>query len=110
LCKKRGRGLTSNSVVKSLLGQMASLVRSVENLIVKDREIESKAETDGMGRSKISLSNLSGGLVCLQRLVSRCLTLVTDCEFGKVAVVIALPVKRISLDRVRYVSRTNILW
>jgi hypothetical protein len=70
---------------------MASLVRGVENLVVEDREVERKAKTDGVGRGKIGLGNLGGGLVGLQRLVSRSLALVANGEFGEITVVVALP-------------------
>ena len=31
--------LTSNGIIKSLLGKMAGLVRGVEDLVVKDRKV-----------------------------------------------------------------------
>ena len=34
---------TCDSIVKCLLGKMAGLVRSVQNLIVEDREVKGKA-------------------------------------------------------------------
>lgn len=47
-----------NSIVKSLLGQVASSVRRVQNLVVENREIEGETKTDGVGRGKLSLRNV----------------------------------------------------
>ena len=41
---------TSNGIVESLLGEMASLVGSVENLIVEDGEVQRETEADLIGR------------------------------------------------------------
>ena len=86
----------SNSVVKGSLGKVASLVGGVENLVVEDREVQGESETDGMGRSEVSLGNLGGILVSLERLVGGGLALVTKSELGEVTVVVTLPVRRIS--------------
>ena len=75
---------------------MASLVGRVQDLVVEDREVQSESETDGVGRGEVSLSNLSGVLVSLERLVGGGLALVTKSELGEVTVVITLPVRRIS--------------
>lgn len=85
---------TSNGVVESLLGQLASLVGRVEDLVVEDREVQGKTETDGVSGSKVLRGNLGGGLVSLERLVGGCLALVTNGELGKVTVVVALPKRR----------------
>lgn len=85
---------TSNGVIESLLGQLASLVGRVEDLIVEDGEVQGKTETDGVGGSKVLGGDLSGGLVSLERLVGGCLALVTNSELGKVAVVVALPTRQ----------------
>ena len=71
---------------------MASLVRGIEDLVVEDREVEGKAETDGVGRGKLRLGNLGGSLVGVERLVGRILARVADGELGEVAVVVTLPV------------------
>lgn len=47
-----------NSIVKSLLGQVAGSVRRVQNLVVENGEIEGKTKTDGMGRGKLGLRNV----------------------------------------------------
>lgn len=84
--------LTGNSIVESLLGEVASLVGGVENLVVEDREVEGEAEADGVSRRKLGLGNLGGSLVCLEGLVRRVLALVANGELGQIAVVITLPV------------------
>ncbi len=58
--------LTSNSVVKGLLGEVASLIRRVKDLVVEDRKVEGETKTDGMRRCKISGRDFSGSFVCLQ--------------------------------------------
>lgn len=83
---------TSNSVVKCLLGEMASLIRRVEDLVVEDGKVQRETETDGVSRGEISSGNLRRSFVGLQRLISRDLALVTESEFREVAVVVALPV------------------
>jgi len=83
---------TSNGVIESLLGELASLVGRVEDLVVENGEVQGKSEADGMGRSEVGGSNIGGGLVSLEGLVGRGLALVTNGELGKVTVVVALPV------------------
>lgn len=73
---------TGNSIIESLLGKVASLVRGVENLVVEYGEVEGKAEADRVRRRKLGLGNLGGSLVGLERLVGRVLALVTDSELG----------------------------
>jgi hypothetical protein len=70
---------------------VASLIGRVENLVVEHGEVEGETKTDGVGRSKIGLSNLGGVLVGLEGLVGRALSLLGDGELGEVAVVVALP-------------------
>ena len=72
---------------------MASLVRRVEDLVVENGEVEGKSEADGVGGGQAGGGNLGGGLVSLEGLVGRLLALVTNGKLGKVAVVVALPVK-----------------
>jgi hypothetical protein len=88
---------TGNSVVESLLGQLASLVRRVQDLVVEHGEVQRKTEADRVGGGQAASSDLSGSLVGLERLVGGRLALVADGELGKVAVVVTLPVKEISL-------------
>lgn len=84
--------LTSNGIIKGLLGKVASLVGSIEDLVVEDREVESQPETNGVRGRKLRLRNLGGGLVGVEGLVGRILARVTDGELGEVAVVVTLPV------------------
>lgn len=99
--------LTSNSIVKCLLGQMARLVGRIENLVVEHREVESQSQTDRMGRGKLRLRHLGGRLVSLEGLVGRVLALVTDSELGKVAVVVTLPGEGISRQLMRGIRGTQ---
>lgn len=71
---------------------MACLVRRVEDLIVENGEVKGKTQTDGVGGSKVSLSDFSGILVGGQRVVGRSLALLTEGELGEITVVITLPV------------------
>jgi hypothetical protein len=71
---------------------VASLVGLVADLVVEDGEVQGEAETDGVGRRKLGLSNLGGSLVSLEGLVGRVLTAVTESELGEVTVVVTLPV------------------
>ena len=87
--------LTSNGIIESLFGQLASLVGRVEDLVVEDGEVKGKTKADGVSGGKVLGSDLSGGFVSLERLVSRSLALVTNSELGEVAVVVALPVSRV---------------
>lgn len=41
---------------------MASTVWRVQDLIVEDREVQGETETDGVGRSELSLSDVGGVL------------------------------------------------
>ena len=83
---------TSNGVIESLLGELASLVGRVEDLVVENGEVQGKTEADGVGRSEVGGSDVSGSLVRLERLVGGGLALVTNGELGEVTVVVALPV------------------
>jgi hypothetical protein len=82
---------TSNSVIKGLLGKMAGLVRRAENLVVENGEVQGKTQADGVRRRQLSLGNLGGSLVSLERLVGRILATVAGGKFGEVAVVVTLP-------------------
>lgn len=71
---------------------MASLIGSVEDLVVEDGEVQRKAQADGMGGRQLGLGNLGGGLVGLERLVGRVLAAVANGELGEITVVVTLPV------------------
>ena len=85
-----------DGIVEGSLGEVASLVGRVQDLVVEDGEVKSKSETDGVGGGEVGLGNLGGVLVSLERLVGGGLALVTKSELGEVTVVITLPVRRIS--------------
>ena len=84
--------LTSNGLVEGGLGHLAGLVGRVQDLVVEDREVQGKAETDGVGGSELSGGDLGGSLVSLEGLVGGVLALVGHGELGEVAVVVTLPV------------------
>ncbi len=108
-----GRVLTSNGIIESLLGKVAGLIRSVENLVVEDGEVQGKTKADGVSGRQLSLGDLGGSLVGLERLVGRVLALVANGELGKVAVVVTLPVMVVSLvikEGQRGREGTDILW
>jgi hypothetical protein len=71
---------------------VASLVRGVEDLVVEDGEIEGETQADGVRRRQLSLRNLGGSLVGLERLVGGVLAAVTDGELGEVTVIVTLPI------------------
>ena len=83
--------LTSNSIVESLLGKVACLIRGVQDLIVEDREVESETKADWVGWGKVGLGNFGSVLVSLEGLIGGLLSLVTNGELSKVTVVISLP-------------------
>ncbi len=58
----RERVKLGDGVVKGLLGQVASAIGRVEDLVVEDREVQGEAETDGMGRRELGLGDVGGVL------------------------------------------------
>lgn len=101
---------TSNSIVESLLGEVASKVGSVQNLVVKDREVEGQSKTDGVSRGQVGLGNVGGVLVGLEGLVGRLLAAVSHGELSEVTVVVTLPDKGSVLHKQPQWSRAYILW
>jgi len=83
---------TSNGIIKSLFGQLAGLVRRVQNLIIENREVQGQTQTDWVSGRKAGCSDVSGSLVGLKRLVSGGLALVTNGKLGKVTMVVTLPI------------------
>ena len=83
--------LTSNGIVKGLLGKMASLIRRVEDLVVEDGEVQGQAQPDRVSRGQVGLGDLGGVLVGLERLLGRLPTLIADGELGQITMVVALP-------------------
>jgi hypothetical protein len=108
---------------------MASTVGRVQDLVVEDREVQRKAQTDGVGRCELGLSDVGGrlydsqlfvdlpvrgviasylvGLVCSGR---GDLALLTGGELGKVTVVVSLPGSLLAVDTLRAAVCTHILW
>ena len=71
---------------------MASLIGGIQDLVVEDGEVESETKTDGVCRSKISLSDFGSVLVSLEGLVGRLLSLITSRKLSKITMVVTLPV------------------
>jgi len=93
---------------------MASLIRGVEDLVVEDREVKGKTQTDRVSRRQVGLGDLGSGLVCLERFISRLLAPVSNGELGKIAVVITLPTGQSETKPRRTTKNigagTDILW
>lgn len=85
-----------DGIIEGLFGEVAGLVGRVQDLIVEDGEVQGKTKSDRVGWGKISLGNLSGGLIGLERLVGRFLSLVGNGKLSQVTVVIALPGVKVS--------------
>ena len=51
-----------DSIVEGLLGKVASAIGRVENLVVKDREVERQAQANGVGGGKLGLGDIGGAL------------------------------------------------
>lgn len=56
----RKRVQLSNGIIESLLGEMASPVRRVQDLVVEDTEVEGETETDRVCWSEFSLRDIGG--------------------------------------------------
>jgi len=94
-------------VIESLFGKMTRSVWRVQDLVVEDREVEGKAETDleldsnrqgryRMGGRQFRDSDIGSGFVRLEGLVSAILARVAKSEFREIAVVISLPRSQLS--------------
>ena len=83
-------------LVESLLGEMASLIGGVEDLVVEDGEVQGETQTDGVSGRQLVLGNIGGSLVSLEGLVGRVLALVASSKLGEVTVVVTLPVGIVS--------------
>ena len=92
LVRLLGKGVElGDSVIKGLLGEVASAVGRVEDLVVEDGKVQGETETDGVRRGEFRHGNVGSGLVGLERLVGRVLALVTGGELGEVTVVVSHP-------------------
>lgn len=80
----------SDGIVEGLLGQMASTVGGVQDLVVEDGEVEGQSEANGVGRGQLGDGDIRGVLVGLEGLVRGLLALVAGGELGQVAVVVTL--------------------
>ena len=69
---------------------MASAIGGVKDLVVEDGEVEGKTETDRVCRREFGDSDVGGGLVSLEGLVGRLLSLIARGKLGKVTVVVTL--------------------
>ena len=79
-----------DGVVEGLLGEVASAVGAVQDLVVEDREVEGKTQADGVGGGQLGDGNVRSSLVSLERLVGGVLALVASGELGEVTVVVTL--------------------
>lgn len=89
---------TGNGIIESLLGKVASLVGGVQDLVVEDGKVQGETEADRVSRGELGLGNLGGSLVSLEGLVGRVLAAIANGELGKVAVVVTLPTKVVSIS------------
>jgi hypothetical protein len=62
---------------------------------LEDREVQGESETDGVGRGQLSHGDIGSGLVSLERLVGRSVSLVAGGELGEVSVVVTHPVSKV---------------
>jgi hypothetical protein len=105
-----------NGVVESLLGEVTSSVGRVEDLVaasqclshtvptkhvLEDGEVECETQSDGMRRGELGNGNVGSGLVCLEGLVGRVLSLVASGELGEVSVVVSHPSSQKLVQRVK---------
>lgn len=71
---------------------MASLIRGVQDLVVKDGEVKGETKTDRVSGRQLSLGNLGSSFVGFERLVCGLLASVTDSKLGQITVVVSLPI------------------
>ena len=57
-----GCELTSNGIIESLLGQVAGLVGSVQDLVVEDGEVQGETQADGVRGSELGLGDIGCAL------------------------------------------------
>lgn len=121
-----------NGVVERLLGEVASAVGRVQDLVaerdvsdclhaappvsqdsLEHGEVEGKTQADGVGRGQLGDGNVRGGLVGLEGLVGRVLALVAGGELGEVTVVVTHPAQGRSGSvpaHARHAGSAHILW
>jgi hypothetical protein len=76
---------------------------------LEDGEVECETKSDGMRRGELGDGNIGSGLVSLEGLVGRVLSLVTGSELGEVSVVISHPDQLARLE-LGDDETTHILW
>merc|ERR1712117_221380 len=79
-----------NGLIKGSLGELASLLGRVEDLVVEDGEVERQTEANRMRGLHLGLSNFKSFLVSLLRIFENSCSSVTHSHLGKVPEVIAL--------------------
>jgi hypothetical protein len=84
----------SNSIIESLLGQVAGTVGGVENLVVEDGEVESKSKTDGVSWGQFGLCDFCGALVGFMSTGSSLLARIASSKLCKITVIISLPASK----------------
>ena len=105
-----GQGVKfSDGIIECLLSQMACAIWRVQDLVVEDREIEGKTQTDRVSWSKLGLCDISSilfqlgpvsrksdgherYLVCLMGGSCSNLALLAGSKFSKVTMIVTLPV------------------
>ena len=69
---------------------MACALRGVEDLVVEDRELEGKTQTDGVGGREVNKGNVLRCFIGQQRLLCRFLAFSAGLKLCQIAVVVAL--------------------
>ena len=82
----------SDRVVEGALCQLTGAVGWVEDLVVEDREVECKSESNRVSWSKIGQGHITGCLVGHQTALGNWFALIASCKLGQISVIIALPV------------------
>jgi hypothetical protein len=71
-----------NSVIECLFGEMARAIGTIQNLIIKYREIEGEPKTDRVCWGQFGDGNIGGGLVSIEGLVGRVFLLAAVANSG----------------------------
>jgi hypothetical protein len=81
----------SDGIIEGLLGELARALRGIQDLVVEDREVEGKAEADGVCGRKVNDSDVGGLLVGIEGVLGGVLAVLTSGKLSQVAVVVTLP-------------------
>jgi len=79
-----------NSIIESLLGQVAGLGWLIQDFVVEDGEVKGKTESDWVGGLEVLVGDVRGLLVGIEGTGRDGLVAITSCVFGHVSVVVAL--------------------